>query len=132
MRTLQWENRFLKIYIAGSFLDQRDLRGSADQLWKLGHEITGSWLQEVAQSETLTTEEFKRKLALKDIAEVYAADLIIQDNRRSSGGKNVEWGIGLGQFQKKLLWLVGKPSHVFHYLADKQFKNWMECIECLK
>lgn len=132
MRAPQWDIGLVRIYIAGSFIDQQALRDPADQLWKLGHEITGSWLHEVAKPEVLTTEEFKRKLALKDIAEIYAADLIIQDNRRSSGGKNAEWGIGLGQFQKKLLWLVGKPSHVFHYLADKQFENWEECIECLK
>ena len=118
----------MKIYVAGSFADQKTLRIEADRLWALGHEITGTWLQEVARPFGMSTEEFKRKLAIKDIAEVYAADLIILDNRQSSGGKNVEWGVGLGQFQKKSVWLIGQPSNVFHYLADHQFETWDQLI----
>lgn len=122
----------MKIYVAGTFADQKSLRAEADRLWALGHEITGSWLQEVARPVMMDDFDFKAKLAMKDAAEIYAADLIILDNRQSSGGKNVEWGIGVGQFQKKLLWLVGEPSNVFHYLADQFFDSWDECITWLK
>lgn len=116
----------MKIYIAGTFEDQKALRECGDRLWHLGHEIVGTWLQETARPSSMSTDEFKRKLAMKDVAEVQSADLIILDNRRSSGGKNCEWGVSLGQFQKKVLWLVGEPSNVFHYLADKQFTTWEE------
>lgn len=92
----------------------------------------GTWLQEVAKPNDMTSEEFKRKLAIKDVAELYSADLVILDNRQSSGGKNTEWGVGIGQFQKKLLWLVGKPSNVFHYLADRRFRNWKEALDELR
>ena len=80
----------------------------------------------------MSEDEFKRKLALKDVAEVYSADLLILDNRQSSGGKNVEFGIALGQFQKKLVWIVGQSSNVFHYLADQQFTDWEEVFEFMQ
>jgi hypothetical protein len=113
-------------------IDQKDLRKEADHLWSLGHEITGSWLQEVTKPDCMDEETFNRKLAIKDIAEVTAAELIILDNRQSSGGKNNEWGIGLAQHQHKLLWLVGEPTNVFHYLADDRFTSWASLIEHLK
>jgi len=114
----------MRIYIAGTFQDQKRLREISMAVWSAGHEITGTWLHETARHEGMSQAEFTRKLAMKDIAEVYAADLIILDNAQSSGGKNVEWGVALGSFQKKLLWLVGEPSNVFHHLADKTFPSW--------
>lgn len=122
----------IKIYVAGTFEDQKILREMGSKLWELGHEVTGTWLHEVAQPEVMTSTEFKRKLAIKDIAEVYRADLVILDNRQKSGGKNVEFGVGLGQFQTKLLWLVGEPSNVFHYLADRTFETWKEVLDELR
>lgn len=93
--------------------------------------MTGTWLLEQARPEHMTYDEHKKKLAIKDIAEVTKADVIILDNRQSSGGKNCEWGIGLGQHQYKLLWLIGEPSNVFHYLADRRYENWDQLIEDL-
>ena len=122
----------MKIYVAGSFMDQKDLRHEAAGLWDLGHEVTGTWLLETKRGEHIATEDWKKKLAIKDMCEVTKADLIILDNRQSSGGKNVEWGIGLAQHQHKLLWLVGEPSNVFHYLADDMFASWASLIEHLK
>jgi hypothetical protein len=57
---------------------------------------------------------------------------VVLDNRRSSGGKHVEWGVAAGQFQHKQLFLVGEPSNVFHYLADLQFDNWDDLIVFLE
>ncbi len=122
----------MKIYVAGSFLDQKTLRAEADRLWALGHEITGTWLQETTRPSCISPEEFKRKLAIKDLTEVAKADLLILDNRQSSGGKNCEWGVATQQYQHKLLWLIGEPSNVFHYLADRQFRDWDECISFLE
>jgi hypothetical protein len=101
-------------------------------LWELGHEVVGTWLQEVKKPEAMDDLSFKKKLAIKDIAEVYRSDLVILDNRQSSGGKNVEFGIGLGQFQTKLLWLIGEPTNVFQYLADQQFVSWEQCLAYMK
>ena len=119
----------MKIYLAGSFVDQKALREESHKLWKLGHEIVSSWLNETAKSPHLLDEQHKRKVALNDLVEVGQADLIVLDNRRSSGGKNTEWGAGLFSFQHKLLYLIGKPSSVFHELADLKFKNWNELVK---
>lgn len=118
----------MKIYVAGTFGDQKVLRTEASRLWELGHEVTGTWLNEVAKPSDMDRATFWRKLAIKDAVEVGMADLIILDNRQSSGGKNTEWGIGIGQYQKKLLWLVGEPTTVFHELADRKFQSWDELI----
>jgi hypothetical protein len=118
----------MRIYVAGTFGDQKALRNEAHRLWDLGHEVTGSWLLEQARNPSMSSDEHKRKLAIKDVAEVTKADLIILDNRQSSGGKNCEWGMGIDQHQNKLLWLVGEPSNVFHYLADRRYKNWGQLI----
>ncbi|MGH9876367.1 MAG: hypothetical protein ACRD5H_01910 [Nitrososphaerales archaeon] len=122
----------MKIYLAGTFIDQKVLRVEAARLWELGHEVTGSWLNEVARSLYMDLKTQWKKLAIKDLTEIAKADLVILDNRQSSGGKNVEWGVGCQQYQTKLLWLIGKPSNVFHALADKEFTNWDECINYLK
>lgn len=114
----------MRIYIAGSFLDQADLRPMADRLWHLGHEITGTWLQETKKPVGMPEAVFKKKLAIKDLCEVARADIVILDNRRSSGGKNAEWGFALGEFQHKQLFLIGEPTNVFQYLADLTFEDW--------
>lgn len=118
----------MRIYIAGSFVDQKELRAEAHRVWGLGHEITGTWLQEVAKPIGMPDDMFKRKLAIKDLCEVARADLLILDNRRSTGGKNAEWGFALGEFQHKQLWLIGEPTNVFQYLADEMFSSWDECF----
>lgn len=122
----------MKFYIAGTFGDQAALRKEADRLWELGHEVTGTWLNETKRPEGMPEDVFKKKLAIKDLCEVARADCVIQDNRQSSGGKNCEWGFGLGEFQHKELWLVGEETNVFQYLADMKFDNWNDLIEYLE
>mgnify|MGYP001584688471 FL=1 len=41
----------------------------------------------------------------------------------------MEWGIGLGQFQRQQLWVVGPTLNVFHRLCDLQFQSWDELLE---
>lgn len=122
-----------RIYIAAKFERRVLLRPIRDQLWKLGHEVVSTWLDEVARSPLLTSEEFYRKLALKDFCEISAADLLIIDTEEQSdrGGANVEFGFALGLYHKKLCWVVGPPRNVFHQLADRTFPSWDDCIEVL-
>ena len=122
----------MKIYVAGSFIDQSILRDEANAIWKAGHVVTGTWLQEISRSPHISSDEHKRKIAIKDLVETREADLIVLDNRRRRGGKNVEWGIAISQFQNKLLVLIGEPSNVFHYLADYTFTTWEEFIAWLQ
>ena len=116
----------MKVYIAASFVAQKRLRPIRDKLWSLGHEVVGSWLDEVARPEGMSQEIFDKQLAIKDLTEVAKADCIILDTTEESttGGRMVEWGYALGQ--AKLRYLVGKPHSIFEHLADRIFSSWEE------
>lgn len=118
----------MKVYIAASFAARERLRPIRDQLWKLGHEVVSSWLDETVLPKGMTEEEFFTQLAVKDLAEVKAADAVIQDTITDSttGGSHVEFGMALSQLKVK--YVVGKPRSIFHQLADKQFDNWDDAI----
>ena len=124
----------MKIYISGSFASRLELRPIRDQLWHMGHEITGTWLDEVAKPENMTQDEFYRKLGMKDLAEVNEADLIIVDLNKpsTSGGRDVELGYALGRYAAKQIYLVGTPVSVFHQLADRVFASWDDALNHLK
>ena len=124
----------MKIYVSGSFTSRPKLRPVRDELWHMGHEITSTWLDEVAQPANMTHEEFYKKLALKDLAEVNAADLIIVDlsDPSTSGGRDVELGFALGRYAAKQIYLVGKPVSVFHQLADRFFSSWDDVFKFFK
>ena len=124
----------MRIYIAGKFERRPILRPYAAQIWELGHEITSSWLNEVSRMPQMQLGEFMRKLAVKDLTEIRAADLLILDTGVASerGGKEVEFGFALGQHQGKLLWIVGPPRNVFHWLADRVFESWEHCLTTLE
>lgn len=114
----------MKIYLAATFTERERVRPYQNDLFNLGHEVVSSWLNEIRKPDFLTSKEFKRKLAIKDIVEVYSADLLIQDTLCSSGGKNNELGIALSQFHNKLVWTVGPITNIFQELADQQFDTW--------
>ena len=121
----------MKIYIAASFVSRERLRPIRDELWNLGHEVVSSWLDEVAKPAPMTDKEFYKKLAIKDIAELKSADLVIVDllNKSSTGGRDIETGLALGAFSAKQLYLVGVPVCVFHELADKQYPAWTDLLK---
>src|SRR3990167_7149775 len=82
----------------------------------------------------MTHEEFFKKLAIKDLAEIKSCDLIIVDTQEITprGGREVELGFALGQHQSKLIYIVGPKRNIFHELADKQFANWDELVDELE
>lgn len=123
-----------KIYIASFFNTRQRLRPIRDELWKLGYEITSTWLDETAKPHGMKLHEFFRKLAIKDIAEIYRADILIIDtiDVTPRGGREVEFGVALGSFQNKLLYLVGPTRNVFHELVDQAFVDWDECLHFMK
>lgn len=92
----------------------------------MGHEVVSSWLDEVAKPENLTQKEFYKKLAMKDVSELKSADLVIVDlsDKSTSGGRDTELGLALGDFAKRQVYTVGKVSSVFHELVDKQYDDW--------
>lgn len=123
----------MRIYIAGYFDARKRIKAEADKLWALGHEITSSWLYEVAKQPNMSYDDFYKKLAIKDLAEIDRADLIIVDTGDITprGGREVELGYALGQHQKKLAFIVGPERNVFHKLADRRFDSWDEAVALL-
>ena len=123
----------MRIYISASFAARDRLRPMRDRLLALNYDVTSSWLNEVSRPPNMSEEIFHKKLALQDLVEATSADLMIQDTLTDSttGGLHVEWGLGLGRFQRQLLWLVGPYKNLFHRLADEQFDSWEDLLEWL-
>lgn len=115
-----------RLYLAAKFERRLIIRDKADELWKAGYEILSTWIYESAKPPWMSHQEFFRKLAMKDLTEVSAADCIILDTAEDSerGGKEAEWGYGVGQWHKKLLIVVGPKRSVFHELCDYHFPDW--------
>lgn len=124
----------MRVYIASFFDTRVRLRPIRDTLWSHGFEVVSSWLDEIAKPVGMTKEEFWKKLAMKDLAEVNAADLVILDtiDMNCRGGREVEFGFALGCFQSKLVYIVGPTRNVFHTLADRRFNTWDECLAYLE
>ena len=101
---------------------------------KLGHEVVSTWIDEVKRSEQMSEDTFYKKLAVKDIAEIKSARLFVLDTLIPSerGGKEVEFGMALGQFQDKLLYIVGPIRNVFHLLCDRHFDSWDEFLNFME
>lgn len=124
----------MKIYLAAQFESRKRVRKWAHRMWDLGHEVVSSWINETTKPEGMTHADFMKKLAMKDIAEIQAADVLIQDTFKMSvrGGAATEFGLALHSFQTKEVWVVGPLRSVFHYLCDRHFKTWPDCIAALK
>ena len=123
----------MKLYIASFFDTRQRLRPYAEQLWHKGHEIVSSWLNETAKPAHMSKDEFWKKLAIKDLAEIKQADLLIIDtvDITPRGGREVELGFALAHFQTKSTWLVGPVRNVFHELVDRRFDSWEDVVEAL-
>ena len=85
----------------------------------------------------MTDEQFRRKMAAKDLQEIAAADCFILDLEKPSVtmGKMVETGFALAKH--KLFYVVAPEGtltvgHIFLLLADKIFKSWDELYAYFK
>ena len=127
----------MKIYTAASFTEQTRIRQYKEPLFKMGHSVVATCLEEQVKPAGMTDEQFGRKMAAKDLQEVAAADCIILDLEAPSktSGKMVEWGFALGKH--KLAYVVAPPGaltpgHIFLLLADKIFPSWDVLLEHFK
>ncbi len=121
----------MKIYISGSYSEQARLRNESHKLFALGHSITSTWLNEVVKPAHLTEHAWFNALAVKDLAEVAAADCIIMDvdGNSTSGGRYVEWGFAIGRFNMFKVIVGANRAGVFNTLANESFTKWDEVIE---
>lgn len=124
----------MKVYLAARFEHRETLRPVRDSLWKMGHEVVSSWIDETMKPAEMSQSTFWKKLAIKDLAEIQSADLFVLNTNVGSerGGKEVEAGFALGQFQSKLFYLVGPVRNVFHTLADRVFPTWAEFLDFVR
>lgn len=120
----------MKAYIAGSFNSQHRLRSIKDELWRMGIQVVSTWLDEVAKPEGMPQAIFNRKIAFKDIVEINSSDVLFLDTLEASstGGRETEFGFGIGNFQNKLIIRVGPAISVFHELVDLSFEDWVTCL----
>ncbi len=123
----------MKIYLSGTYTDQARLRAHASTLHDMGHEITSSWVREVLQPKHLSQAEWYHGLAVKDLAEVSAADCIILDldGTSTSGGRYVELGFAIGRYSMLKYVVGGDQSGVFLTLADAKFPDWDSLFSAL-
>ena len=127
----------MRIYIAAKLSDRMRLRAIREELFKLGHECVSTWLDEVAKPEAMDMRTFLRKLAVKDLTEIRAADLLILDtlsplSAGGGGGREFEVGFAIGQWHHKDVWRVGPGNNAFHELVDRAFATWDDCLSALR
>lgn len=127
----------MKIYTAATFTEQQRIRGHKESLFKLGHSVLSTWLEEQIKPTGMTDEQFRRKMAAKDLQEISSSDCFILDLEKPSVtmGKMVETGFALAKH--KLFYVVAPEGtltggHIFLLLADKIFKSWEELFEYFK
>ena len=121
----------MKIYTAATFTEQKRIRECKEKLFQLGHSVIATWLEEQVKPQGMSDEQFRRKMAAKDLQEIAAADCFILDLEKPSVtmGKMVETGFALAKH--KLFYVVAPEGtltggHIFLLLADKIFNSWDE------
>jgi hypothetical protein len=129
----------VKIYVSGTFTAQQRLAAMAHRLREMGHEITGSWLQESSKPAHLTYDQWMAHLGSKDVAEVFRADCIIMDvtDASTSGGRYTEFGVAAHPSSTMLRYVVGgelakgsaMPYGCFIHLAHRYFPTWEDVFE---
>jgi hypothetical protein len=124
----------MRIYLAARYSRRRELCGYADQLRRLGHEVTSRWLDghhELLDREGLSTEAEaadRARFAAEDWADVMRADWCISFTEvprsgNGRGGRHVEFGAALAAGKRAVI--VGPRENVFHCLpAVRWYPDW--------
>ena len=123
----------MRIYLAGRHNRRDELRRCADDLRKMGHEVTARWLEEHHQAPGPLDHPAWATIAQEDVEDVSAADTVIgfaEPERGGGGGRHVEFGMGLAQGKRMLV--VGNAEHLFHTLPAVQiFNAWSDALHAL-
>ena len=124
----------MKFYIASRFSERVFLRLVRISLEMRGHKVTSTWLDEEVDFDRLTRLE-RRKVAIRDHAEIKAADRLILDttsplHEGSGGGREDEYGYANGRGINTIR--IGPSLNPFHELADKEYESWSDFLKELK
>lgn len=120
----------MRVYLASGFRQRFVLRRAAIWFMAQGHEIVSTWIwiDERPNREDLDFDTFARKIAEKNLLELWQADIIIIDSdgiaSDNSGGVHTELGFALGA--RKRIILVGQKGNTFHWLREiEKFSTWL-------
>lgn len=127
-----WEMfRVPKVYLAGSYTRKEEIRAYAEELQRMGVEVTARWFREPhAANVTLPEVPLDKSVqyAQNDIDDINACDTIISFTEdpvtgTPRGGRHVEFGYALAK--GKQLICVGPWENIFHYLPQvTHFESW--------
>ena len=130
----------MKIYLAARYSRGPEMQRYADDLNKLGHEVTSRWITGShaldSQLSPIEQAEEQDRMAWEDFADLDKADCVIsfteppREPSSSRGGRHVEFGIALAR--SKRLIVVGHRENVFHWLHMVEFySEWLELLRKL-
>lgn len=126
----------MKIYLADSIKNVENTRKVAEELKKMGHEVTSSWLDQNFEGQTADPThdlDLCAKYASENLSDIDNAEvLVFFFEEMKSPGKNVEFGYALGSQLNPLIYVVGEWNSIFHALADYFFKDTEEFLEYMR
>lgn len=115
----------MKVYIAAPFNRREEARSARNVLMKKGYVSVSRWIDNHLTEKI--SDQQKRTEALEDIKDIQKSMRMIFINGKSTaGGMHVEMGYALSEGIP--IYLVGKPSSVFHHLPQVTCFNCVEDI----
>ena len=123
----------MNLYITARFARKDEMIRYAQDLNRLGHQVTSRWLGVEFDSSTPLTDPSWSDLAQQDLDDIHAADALVCFTEPSGGGRarHVEFGIGLG-LGKRLI-VVGTAEHLFQALPQVEtYPEWEALITAIK
>lgn len=117
----------MSIYIAGKYTSKGRLGAIREQIRRMGYVVSSSWLDEVWRDYD-APDEVRVENAHRDFEEIESAECLIIDtlDESNTGGREVEMGFALHKGISVVL--VGPERNVFHYIVNKRFESWNECL----
>ncbi len=131
----------MKIYLEARYSRRLELLGYREQLIKMGHMVTSSWLDtdwscEVEGGSSAAPPEYRAKYAEINFNYVVSADCLItfteepDSGKGNRGGRHVELGIALGRGKRVIV--VGHRENIFcHHPAVEFAADWDEAKRLL-
>lgn len=125
----------MRFYLASRYGRRDELRGYAEELQALGHEVTSRWLWEGDEGVTddggtlRGSDEALHRAAQRDIEDIDRSDgqVFFTEDPQSHfgrGGRHVEFGFALAASRGPMI-IVGPRENLFHYLPElEQFDTY--------
>lgn len=118
------------IYIAAKFSRLLEMRENANQLARMGHVCTSSWLKEDPSNDVLDDDDEKwRRIAETDLYDLQDSDAIMlftqdPEDPFKRGSHCVEFGYALA-FGLRLI-VIGPRQNIFMYLNEVEVYETLE------